>query len=305
MAIQKELWARDLAENIAPDNSAVLRSIDDSDYLEGRTVHLPQSGALPTVVVNRTSLPASTTTRTDTTVTYNIDEYTTDPVVLQNTERVEVSYDKRMSLLRDHVDAIQTRVAVGLLNTWAPNAAGLLVRTTGGLRPITVTGQTGTRKAMTAAEFKEARRLMDRADVPKDNRLALLSADHYADLIGDVELAKMLNNAPLDLPSGAVGRLYGFDVYVRSSTLIYDNAGTPQKKAVGAAVVATDNAASLFWHPSFVRRAFGNAMNGGVEVFERERDPQFYGDVFSALVRAGGRARYTDGRGVVAVMEAA
>lgn len=305
MAIQKEIWARDLAENIVPDNSSVLRSIDDSDYLEGRTVHLPQSGALPNVEVNRTTLPALTTVRNDTTATYNIEEFTTDPVVLRATEQVELSYDKRMSLLRDHVDALQTRVTGTLLQIWAPNAAGLIVRTTGALRPAYVTGQTGNRKRLTADEFKEVRRLMDRQDIPSQGRLAVISADHYADLIGDTELAKMLNNAPLDLPSGAIGRLYGFDIYVRSSTLVYDNAGTPQKKAVGSVVAATDNAASLFWHPSFVRRAFGSPGNGGVQVFEKQQDPQYYGDIFSAMVRAGGRARYTDNRGVIAIVEAA
>jgi hypothetical protein len=37
---------------------------------------------------------------------------------------------------------------------------------------------------------------------------------------------------------------------------------------------------------------------GGVDAFEKLRDPQFYGDVYSFEVRVGGRARRTDYSGV-------
>ena len=62
--IRKEVWVSDIAENIFPDNSAIGQSLDDSQYLDGHTVHLPQAGGVPSVTKNRTTLPAAAVPRT-------------------------------------------------------------------------------------------------------------------------------------------------------------------------------------------------------------------------------------------------
>ncbi len=305
MAIQKQVWVSDIAENMFPDNSVINQSLDDSENLDNRTVNLPQAGSKPNVEVNRSSFPANVSTRVDSVISYDVDEFTTDPVVVRRTEEIEVSYDKRKSVLRDHLEALSTSICNTLLFKWAATSGATIVRTTGTDRPAAITGQTGTRKRMTLDEFIKARNLFDRMDIPQENRVACLTADHYSDLLADPELRKQISNPPVNLISGAVGTLMGFTIFTRSSTVMYTNASTPVLKAVGAAVGATDNEASMFWHPSYVRKAVGTDTNGGIEVFEQAGSPDHYGDIFSALVRGGGIPRYTDKRGIVSVVAAA
>jgi hypothetical protein len=56
--------------------------------------------------------------------------------------------------------------------------------------------------------------------------------------------------------------------------------------------------AALAWHEQSVVRALGE-----VRAFENEGDPTWYGDIYSFLVRAGGRIRRADEKGVVALLQ--
>ena len=59
-----------------------------------------------------------------------------------------------------------------------------------------------------------------------------------------------------------------------------------------------DCAAVLCWHKNSVENALGQ-----VKFFEDEGNPQYYGDIYSALVRMGGRIRREDQKGVVAIVQ--
>ena len=64
--------------------------------------------------MNRTTKPASISERTDNELTYDIDELTTDPVHISNADTVELSYDKRVSILQNDKSELQ-RVASELI----------------------------------------------------------------------------------------------------------------------------------------------------------------------------------------------
>ena len=57
-------------------------------------------------------------------------------------------------------------------------------------------------------------------------------------------------------------------------------------------------AAALAWHEQSVCRALGK-----VKAFEKEGDPTYYGDIYSFLVRAGGRIMRKDLKGVAALVQ--
>ena len=57
-------------------------------------------------------------------------------------------------------------------------------------------------------------------------------------------------------------------------------------------------AAALAWHDQAVCRALGD-----VEAFENERDATYYSDIYSFLVRAGGRIMSKDSVGVYALVQ--
>jgi hypothetical protein len=305
MALQKEMWATDIAENVYPDNSFLSQCRDDSEFLEGKRVHLPQAGAAPAVQKNRTQLPAAATKRNDDVADYDVDEYTTDPVVLQLTEEIEASYPKRQSVLFDHIQTLTNQIAGGAAFAWSPTAATNIIRTTGNLRDPYKSFQAGQRRAVAKKDFINAARLLNRMDVPQNGRVCLVDADLVADLMDIPEFTQAQMIGQANLVNGSIGRLLGFDIYVRSATTLFTNAATPVKKDVVVANAATDNASILFWHPSFVRFAKGTTTNGGIQIFEQANAPGYYGDVFSAMVRAGGRIARTDQRGVVSLVEAA
>lgn len=99
MALNKQIWLNTIVENFYPDNSFASKSIDDSTFVSYKTVHIPNAGTPSGVEINRTKKPASVSQRTDNELTYDMDELTTNPIYIPNIDTVELSYDKRNSVL--------------------------------------------------------------------------------------------------------------------------------------------------------------------------------------------------------------
>jgi len=301
MAIQKEIWEKDIVENLFKDNQFLNYAFNADMYvLQGKVVHIPQAGAVPTVVKNRSSLPATVTQRTDTDITYSIDELTTDPILIPNADTIELSYDKRQSVMAETYAAIREVAAENILRTWAPSAAGSIIRTTGADVAAHLDGSTGYRKKMITADLKRAQLLMNRQNIPTTERYAMFSADmidQLTDSLTDTQYRDF--SKAYDEKAGVVGKLYGFNIMSRSSTVSYLEGSPPTLVALGAAGAATHCDAAICWHKNSVERALGE-----VKFFENTQDPQYYGDIYSALVRIGGRKRRTDSKGVVAIVQA-
>src|SRR5690606_23159471 len=88
---------------------------DNDNVLAGRVVHIPTPGSKPTVVKNRNSFPATAVRRTDTDITYTLDEYSSDPVHVHNLENIELSYDKLDDSYGDVIGAVNETSADDLL----------------------------------------------------------------------------------------------------------------------------------------------------------------------------------------------
>lgn len=264
MALQKEIWLADIVAPLFANNTFAARSVDHSAFVQNKTVHVPNAGTPPTIEKNRAAFPATAAQRTDTDLNYAIAEYTSDPVHITNAEEVELSYDKRQSVISSMASALADKVHTDLVDTW-------------------VTGAT----AKTIATFdKDAvlslMQAMDEQDVPLTDRCLLLTPAAYASLLKsltNVEGNAFLQTASAE--SGIVGRIYGFDVYQRSTL---------------TSSASTDNVTALAWQKDCVSRALG-----ATELFTDDQNPLYYGDIFSALVRAGGAVIRTDKKGVFSV----
>jgi hypothetical protein len=66
MALIKEIWVNDIQESLNENASFLPYSVDHSAYVAFGTVHVPQSGANPTIEVNPSSFPLTINQRTDT-----------------------------------------------------------------------------------------------------------------------------------------------------------------------------------------------------------------------------------------------
>jgi hypothetical protein len=304
MAIQKEIWQKDIVSTLFADNTFLSKAFNaDSYVLAGKVVHIPQAGTPSAVVKNRAVLPAVAVKRTDTEISYSLDEYTTTPRVVQVTEQVEASYDKRQSVIGEDKDALMEAVSEEFIDKWSPEAAAAAtcyLRTTGAAVVAHLPGATGNRMAITVSDVADAQFKMNSLNIPKAERYALIDSWMYKQLLANMTTAAQTAfHAQADVAKGTIGKLHGFEFYERSSVTRYTNAATPVHKTWDTANAITDNAAALFWQKNSVERALGEVV-----AFDNSKDATYYGDVLSFLIRAGGRIRRADYKGVIALIQA-
>lgn len=295
--IQKELWANKVSEFLFPDNAFYKNAINDSAFIEGHAVHIPQAGALTKATKNRSSLPASIGKRDDSDLVYLINEFSADPIVVTNIEEVEASYDKLASVTSQLGKSLYSSLGDWVAYEWSTNAN--IVETTGDDRAVYLSTQTGTRKELTYNDILKAMRILNIQNVPMENRKMLIDGYMYEDLLKLPEFKSSNEIMTNVLTAGSIGKIAGADVFLRTPSIIYTTAGV--KKLPDATADVSDNLGLLIWHPDFVRVAQGNVV-----VFGKDNDPEYYGSIVSALVRFGATKGYTlNDMGVVNIIEAA
>jgi hypothetical protein len=296
MALNKQIWLTTIQENFFPNDSFATKSVDDSAFVDNKTVHVPNAGAPSGVVINRAELPASVSRRTDNDLTYDIDELTTNPIHIPNVDTVELSYDKRQSVLYNDRSQLQKEACQNLLYRWGTGATTVV--TTGEARMAhTSATAIGNRRKITKTDVLGIATQFNMDDVPATGRYLLLDAAMYADLLADLtdkELSAFLASA--DAQRGVLGMLYGFEVMQRSKVL-RTTAGKGVAKWTDEDA-ASELAAGLAWQQSCVSRAIGE-----VKMFDSLDNPLYYGDIYSFLLRAGGEKRRYDKKGVALVVE--
>ena len=297
MAIQREIWQALIVEGLFADNSFMAKAVNDDMYVyEGKKVHIPNAGSPSKVEVNRSSTPATVAKRTDTDLEYTLDEFTTDPVLIPHADMVELSYNKRNSVISQDKLQLIDKVSQTMLYNWDPTSTNF-VKTTGGAVDAHTESATGQRKALVRADVINLMNKFNADNVPQKDRYLLLDAQMYGELLADLsESDKWAFLQSADMQKGILGQLYSFNVMMRSQVLRYAIGGSLTKwETTGA---ATDNAAGLAWQMQSVSRALGE-----VKIFDSTDNPMYYGDVYSFLVRAGGRIRRNDKKGVYALVQ--
>lgn len=297
MALNKQIWLTTIQENFYPDNSFASKSVDDSAWVNNHTVHIPNAGAPSGVVKNRTQKPATVNQRTDNELTYDIDEFTSNPVHIPNIDTVELSYDKRQSVLQNDRMELQRQVHENLLVKWFN---GIVYDTTGDSTPAhTSTAATGNRKKITKEDVHKLEIKFNQDNVPHEGRYLLLDSIMYADLLDSLTEKELMSfQQQANVAEGTMGKLYSFNVMERSQVL----RTKADRKSIlewGTAGVAQECAAGLAWQQGCVSRATGD-----LKMFDDTDNPLYYGDIYSFLMRAGGSPRRYDKKGVAAIVEA-
>ena len=266
MAVTKEIWLNHIVENLFPDNSFMAHSFNADAFVSaGKVVHIPNAAAQPEVVKGPLGKPLTAKALTDTDVDFTIEELYVKPIYMENADKYELSYDKRESVLSRSKNALDEALAKLMLAKWLPTQANRIVKV-----------NALTRKAVRALQLR-----MNKENIPQAERYLLLDADMYDALLGDLTEAQ--SNAFLasaDAAKGVLGNLYGFNVMMRSE--VKD---------------ASDKPCGMAWHKDYVCRAAGEH-----ELFAKDNDPEYYGDVLSAMVRAGGAPMRKDSLGVLKVV---
>ena len=108
-------------------------------------------------------------------------------------------------------------------------------------------------------------------DIPQEGRYLLLDAQMYSQLLNSLtENENTAFLASADAQNGILGKLFSFNIMMRSRAALYTAAKAP--KTWSTAGAATDLAAGLAWHEQSVCRALGE-----VKAFENEGDATYYG----------------------------
>lgn len=308
MALIKEIWVNQIQETINQKADFLPYSIDHSDYVAFRTVHIPQSGVNPTIVVNPTSFPLSVVPRVDTDRTYSLDRYALEPTIIDNLDALQVSYDKRQSVLGQQMSTLIDRIGTQVAYTWSASGTDNVFFTTGSDGTSLPPSGTGTRKSVALADIGSLAKKLDKDNVPRQGRKLLMNADMFWELFEISEVVKasyngfQAVNGNNTLSSGVVAQLFGFDIMMRPTVSIYaKNATTP--KAVAAAAAADDSLACIAWHPNFVSRALGGITPLYDAGSNGNGKPEYLGSIFNMEVMLGSAILRTDMKGVAALVQ--
>lgn len=309
--LQIEIWQKTIQEKLLQDNSFLnhVSDVSQDNILAGKIVHIPQAGAPSNVVKNRTTLPAVVAQRTDTQVLYQIDEYTTDPVHIKHADTVELSYDKRRSVLDQDIKNLSEEVAEGMLTNFVVSPVGtnntlplgnILATDSTTLVAPALAGATGNRKAYRLNDLQRVRNFFVYAKAWQEGQMYGLLTPEAAVQVFPAEsaiTAHYMNAASeAERRMGIIYKVQGWNLMIRSS--IYHLGADKSFKAFGSVAAATDTEGCLFWNKNMLEKAIGTT-----EAFERLKDPTWYGDIYSFLVRMGGRAKRKNFEGVAVLMQ--
>jgi hypothetical protein len=305
MAVQMEVWETIIAENLFKDYPFITRAKDrTSNVIDNKVVHIPQAGAKPGARKNRENFPLPIVKRNDLDITYPIDEISTEATYIPDAEKIELSYDKTASVIKDHFGVLNEESAKDILDRWYPSVASKMVRTTGADTAVYLSGQTGTRNKFMVADVESAKTILV-ADTKREQgpRALIMTEGAYNQLKADpvVKDKDTMESVGAVWKDGDLVKIHGFDIYRTDVTGRYDNTATPVLKdyTEGAdGYAATDNDVMLlvdFGHVHYAK--------GSVKFFENLDDAVMQGDIYSAKVRIGGRKERNDQVGVVAIIQ--
>lgn len=263
MAVEKSYWTGILLEKPIPDGSFLARSVDMTEFSDGKTIQYAEAGIEPEVFVNNTTFPIGSMKREDVPHEIPMDVFDTKNTRVSNIEKYEESPEKSRSVVRGHKTAIFKRNCRLALFNWCPSqhSQSTPVLTTSGAE---VVEGSVTRKRMT---FKDLLAMQTAfADMELSDGLCMcLSSKHLEDL--RIEDAERYNQVLKDK------NVAGFDLYSSSMVPTFD-ATTEKKEAFGAAKGANSMPTTVFWSDTEVMRA-----NGDVDMFVREKDPDYRADI--------------------------
>jgi len=297
MAVQKEIWMNSIVEGLFADNTFLSKAFNADEFVnQGRTVHIPNAGSPSNVERNRKNFPATVKHRDDVDLEFDLDEFTTDPIRIPHADNVELSYNKRESVLGQDKRKLAEEVANHFIYLWSPSST-YIKRTTGSAVTAHTPAATDNRKAFVQADIKAAMDHFNNADIPQENRFMLVDAVMYSQLLDSLtDKDSLAFHSLANIPQGILGKLWTFNIMMRSKAGRYTSA--LNAKAWTSAGASTDHGAAIAWHYDSVCRALGE-----VNMFEKEDDPTYYGDIYSFLVRAGGRPMRNDVAGLLAIVQ--
>lgn len=272
VGLYPEVWTGELVKAFRSAAESIgwyakIRSYDQ--YVEKDTIHLVDIGADPEVLVNNTTYPLEVTELEDGDIAVKLDKYQSKPTRVTDDELHALGYDKMSSVVERHKDAFSGTKFKRAIHSIAP--AGNTSKTP----VIMTTGEVSEgRKRLTRRDIIALKKAFDKALIPAEGRILVLCADHVADLL---EQDQKFSAQYYNYESGAISRLYGFEVY-EYDQCPYFNTETKEKLAYGAIPGESDAQASVAFTTKRVMRADGSTKT---YLLEAAQNPTTQENIFS------------------------
>ena len=288
-----EVWTGELVKAFRAAAEAVgwyNKIRDYSQYVEKDTIHMVDIGADPEVLVNNTTYPLETEQLEDGDIAITLDKYQTKPTRVTDDEIHAIGYDKMSSVIERHKEAYSEAKFSRAIHSLAP------AEHTAKTPVLLTTGEVvDDRKRLTRSDIIALKKAFDKAKIPAEGRILVLCADHVADLLEqDQKFAAQYYN----YESGAISRLYGFEVY-EYDACPYFNTSTKKKLVYGAVPAATDKQSSVAFSLKRTMRCDGTVK---AYLQEAAQNPTMQENVFS--LRAYNICLPTKAEGLGAIVSA-
>lgn len=262
MALNKQVWVKQIMENFYPDNSFLSKSVDYTAMVENNRIHIAGSGIDPKVLINNSTYPVNIVGRDDEDNEIVLDTFSTENTIIRRPEAIEYSYDKLESVIRQHRATLVKATASKAIHAYGPKSNTKdtpIIETSG--------ADADGRKRLKYTDILTLKELFDDACIPLEDRYLVLNPKHVTDLLlENIEIFKDL----ADLQRGTPFQFAGFGIYAFPYTPQYDS--TLTKIAYDSET--TGNFSSVAFYAREVMRA-----DGDIFMYAKEDDPEERGTI--------------------------
>ena len=260
--LQTEVWIAGIKENPIPNNSFVYQSVDLSQYVEHNKLHLAEAGVEPTVHEDyfaTANNPLPVANIEDIANEVVLHTYSTEQTRHNELQEIELSYDKRSSVIQRHRTSLAKNIGKRAAWAWAPQ------KNNEWNKVLNLTANDSILDAIIDLKsFLESKDIYDGINI-------CLNSDHFARIRKeDKKLYKDILNEE---------QMYGIKVFQYNQTPLYTKNG--EKKPFGATKDTEDKQSSFVWVTDEVFRCFGD-----VKMYPTLRDSGLQGDTISFAQRA-------------------
>ena len=310
-AALNKILTRELNDFLYPDNNVIKgNGMFDSNGAMKHVVEVNESQEQPLIQENPTVFPLPVHSTEDANLSYKIDTLSTEATFINDVSEMLTVFSKRANELSKHAKAMETQYTDKIINNWALPVGTLdssIIETTGAAAAVINGNMTGTRKQMARADIIKAKTILAKQDVGVDNLVMLIDTAMYYNLYELDEFILYTSTGrpdPANLNSnGAIGHIFGMQVYVRNGGAFYDKTLTTKQDYLNAdgtryKGAADDNLSVMIWNPAYVRYSFG-----AEKTFTEIDSPVYQGDVFSTRLRCGAARSRSDNKGVVMIVQ--
>lgn len=210
MAVLTEAFVSELNETFRHDGSWLSRIADFSRYAKNKVIHLPEVGADPQVLIDNTTYPIATATRTDVDVAVTLKKFDSDNTAISRDELYALAYDKIASVVKQHREKLEE-----VTSEWAAHA----------LAPVSNTANMPV-VALSSDFYEDLLALkikFDKLKIPKKDRILVMSPEHVEAALRSPTISQFgaFSRQLMNAQEGHIERILGFDVYQFSGNPLY------------------------------------------------------------------------------------